>query len=64
MRPCIKGARLNVNLDIQPDDENPTASLSAQDAFGEEVARIKVPPSFKLNRTSAVAWVEGGFERV
>jgi hypothetical protein len=59
-----KGARFTVSLDIEPDDENPTATLSAQDAFGDEVASIKVPPSFKLSRASAVAWVEGGFERV
>jgi hypothetical protein len=59
-----KGARFTVNLDIEPDDDNPSATLSAQDAFGDEVARIKVPPSFKLNRASAVAWVESGFERV
>ena len=58
-----KGARFTVNLDIQPDDDNPSATLSAQDAHGDEVVRIKVPPSFKLSRASAVAWVEGGFER-
>jgi hypothetical protein len=58
-----KGARFTVNLDIQPDEDNPTAFLSAQDASGDEMARIKVPPSFKLNRASAVAWVEGGFEK-
>jgi hypothetical protein len=57
----VKEARFTVNLDIEPDDEHPTASLSAQDAFGDEVARIKVPPSFKLNRLAAVAWIEQGF---
>ncbi len=58
-----KGSRFTVSLDIQPDDDNPSATLSAQDAGGDEVARIKVLPSFKLNRASAVAWVENGFER-
>ncbi len=58
-----KGARFTVTLDIHPDDDNPSAVLSAQDAFGDEVARIKVPPSYKLNRASAVTWVEGGFVR-
>lgn len=58
-----KGERLTVSLDIQPDEDNPTATLSAQDARGDELARIKVPTSFKLNRTSAVAWVESGFEK-
>jgi hypothetical protein len=58
-----KGARLIVCLDIQPDEDNPSATLSAQDANGNEVARIKVPPTFKLNRASAVAWVEDDFEK-
>jgi hypothetical protein len=58
-----RGARITVSLDIVPDEENPSAVLSAQDAFGDELARIKVPPSFKLNRASAVAWAEAGFER-
>jgi hypothetical protein len=57
-----KGARFTVSLDIEPDDDNPSATLSAADAGGNEVARIKVPPSFKLNRASAVGWVEAGFE--
>ena len=58
-----RGARFTVSLDIQPDEENPTATLSAQDASGEEVARIKIPPAFKLSRASAVAWIESGFDR-
>ena len=57
-----KGARFTVSLDIQPDEDNPSATLRAHDAGGDEIARIKVSPSFKLNRASAVAWVEGGFE--
>lgn len=58
-----RGARYTVSLAIEPDEENPTATLSAQDASGEEVARIKIPPAFKLSRASAVAWVESGFDR-
>lgn len=58
-----KGVRFTVNLDIQPDEDNPSATLSALDANGDKVARIKVPPSFKLNRASAVAWAERDFER-
>jgi hypothetical protein len=57
-----KDARYTVSLDIVPDEEHPTAYLSAQDELGEEVARIKVPSSFKLNRSTAVAWIEKGFE--
>ena len=58
-----KGARFTVSLDIQPDEDHPSATLSAQDASCNEVARINVPPSFKLNRSSAVSWVDSEFER-
>ncbi len=55
--------RLTVTLDIVPDDENPTASLSAHDEVGELLASVRVSPSFKLNRASAVAWAEAGFAK-
>ena len=53
--------RVTVSLDITPDEENPSAQLSATDDGGDLLAQLKVPPSFKLNRASAVAWAEGGF---
>ena len=56
--------RVTVNLDIVPDEDNPYATLSAQDDSGELLAELKVAPSFKLNRSSAVAWVDGGFARL
>ena len=55
--------RITVALDIVPDDENPTATLSAQDEDGETRASVRVAPSFKLNRASAVAWAEAGFAK-
>jgi len=58
-----KSARVTVFLDIVPDEENPTALLSAKDETGESLAEVRVEPSFKLNRSSAVAWVESGFAR-
>jgi hypothetical protein len=58
-----RAARVTVSLDIVPDDENPTAVLSATDDGGEPLAEVRVAPSFKLNRGSAVAWVESGFAR-
>jgi len=54
-------ARVTVSLDITPDEENPSAQLSATDDSGDVLAQVKVAPSFKLNRASAVAWAEGGF---
>ena len=56
------GGRITVCLDIEPDDENPSAALRALDAGGELLAQARVAPSFKLTRTSAAAWAEGGFQ--
>ena len=52
--------RVTVSLDITPDEENPYATLSAVDEFGDTMAEVRVAPNFKLNRASATAWVEGG----
>ena len=58
-----KTGRLTVSLDIEPDEENPSATLRAVDASGEVLAEVRVAPSFKLNRASASAWAEAGFAR-
>ena len=55
--------RVTVYLDIAPDEDNPSAVLSARDEGDDLLAEVRVAPSFKLNRSSAVAWVEGGFEK-
>ena len=57
------GGRLEISLDIVPDDDAPSASLSAHDAAGELLARVAVSPGFKLDRASASAWIAAGFER-
>ena len=54
-------ARITVYLDIVPDEENPSAMLRAKDDGDDLLAEVRVAPSFKLNRSSAVAWAEGGF---
>jgi hypothetical protein len=56
-----RGERVEVLLDIEPDEENPTAMLRARDAAGTLLAEVKVPPSFKLTRGSASKWAESGF---
>ena len=56
-------ARITVLLDIVPDEENPFATLSAEDESGEQLAQVRVAPSFKLNRASAVAWIEQDFQK-
>jgi hypothetical protein len=55
--------RLEISLDIVPDDDAPSASLSAHDAAGELLARVAVSPGFKLDRASASAWIAAGVER-
>ena len=55
--------RIKVLLAIVPDEEGASATLSAQDDYGEELARVPVSPAFKLNVDSALAWIESGFER-
>ncbi len=58
-----RGARITVSLDIEPDDENPSAQLSAHDEAGEQLARVRVAPAFRLNRASATAWADKGFAK-
>jgi maltose-binding protein MalE len=53
--------RVTVTLDIVPDDDDPHAWLAAEDATGDEVARVRVAPNFKLNARSAARWVDGGY---
>jgi hypothetical protein len=55
--------RVTVYLDIEPDEENPSAVLSARDEGDDVLAEVRVAPSFKLNRSSAVAWAERGFAK-
>ena len=53
--------RVTVSLDIEPDEENPSAMLRAADVSGELLAEVRVAPSFKLTRASASAWADAGF---
>jgi hypothetical protein len=59
----VQGERLRIAMAIVPDEEGATASLRAVDVFDEELARVPVPPTFKLNAGSAEAWVVAGFEK-
>ncbi|CAM8639666.1 hypothetical protein MCEMSEM22_00975 [Comamonadaceae bacterium] len=55
--------RVRVYLDIELNEENPTATLTARDEGDDVIAQVKVSPAFKLNRASAVAWVESGYAK-
>ena len=54
---------ITVRLDIVPDEDNPSATLSAEDAGGDTLAEVRVAPSFKLNRSTALAWIDAGFAK-
>jgi len=55
--------RVEVHLDIVPDEDSPHAVLSARDALGTKLAEQRVAADFRLSDSSAAAWVEGGFQR-
>jgi hypothetical protein len=55
--------RIDVTLDIVPDEDDPHAVLAAHDALGEPLARLRVAPGFKLSLASASAWVADDFRK-
>ena len=57
----VASGSFTITLDIEPDEENPRAQLSATDASGQLLARVSVSPAFRLTRTRATAWVDAGF---
>ena len=59
----VGGSRIRVELSISPAEEGATATLTAENEFGEELARIRVSPAFKLNVASATAWIESDYQR-
>ena len=60
---AVGSSRVTVSLDIEPDDDNPSALLTAHDDGGEQLAQVRVSPGFKLNRASAVKWAESGYPK-
>ena len=58
-----RAGRIRVSLDIIPDEDDPHALLSARDAFDEQLAQVRVSPGFKLNSTSALAWIDDEFRK-
>ncbi|MGL4231668.1 MAG: hypothetical protein ACRCWJ_09915 [Casimicrobium sp.] len=55
--------RITVAHDIDPDDDNPTATLSATNELGEALARVSVSPNYKLTRSSAADWIAQSFAK-
>ncbi|RYF82032.1 MAG: hypothetical protein EOO29_08495 [Comamonadaceae bacterium] len=59
----VRGSRVTVALDIEPDEENPVATLTATAADGSELAKVRVRPDHSLNRGSAQRWADAGYPR-
>ncbi len=54
------GARMRVDLDVVPDEDDPHAILTARDEAGETTMRARVSAGFKLTAASARTWIERG----
>ncbi|MEZ4393862.1 MAG: hypothetical protein R3A48_22545 [Polyangiales bacterium] len=55
------GLPVRVDFDIQPDDDDPHAVLSAWDPAGECLARTRVSASTRFTPAMAARWVERGY---
>ncbi|MFT3771781.1 MAG: hypothetical protein QM820_40750 [Minicystis sp.] len=55
-----QGARVQVDLDVVPDEDDPHAIVTVRDAAGETVSRSRVAASFKLSNDSARQWIARG----
>lgn len=56
-----QGRRVRVELEIQPDEDDPHATLKAIDlSSGEELGHARVAPDFKLSEASAQRFVRSG----
>lgn len=56
-------ATVTVTLKIVPDEDHSYAMLAAHDEAGEQLAQVRVAPTFKLSKASAAAWIENEFRR-
>ena len=55
--------RITVTLDIVPDEDDPHALLGARDAAGQLLAQVRTAPGFRLDSSSASAWIENDFRK-
>ena len=58
------GQTLTVRLAITPDEFEPFGTLTAEDQFGELLAKVNVRPDFRLTRDSAARWAAEGYGKV
>ncbi len=53
----VDDERVRVEFDLVEDEDDPHAWLSAHSAAGEQTARERVAPTFKLTVASALKWL-------
>jgi hypothetical protein len=53
--------RISVTLDVVVDEDDPHAVLTAHDANDQQMGRVRVAAGFKLNKSSANAWIDNDF---
>ena len=54
------GARMQVDLDVVPDEDDPHAILTVRDKAGTIVSQSRTAANFKLTSESARKWIEDG----
>jgi hypothetical protein len=54
------GARVRVDLDVIPDEDDPHAMITVFDQAGATLTRSRVAAGFKLTSESARTWIEEG----
>ena len=55
--------RLDIDADDGADDGGASATLSAFDEAGDELARVSVSPGYLLTTRTATTWIDGGYRR-
>ena len=55
--------RVQVTLDITPDEDEPYAMLKAFDADGGELASVRVAANFRFSNANIDAWIANDFRR-
>jgi hypothetical protein len=59
----LRGEDITVTLEIVPDEDDPYANLKAFDAYGAQLAHVRVSPAFNLSKASAERWAENEFAK-
>ncbi len=59
----LDSCQIKVALEIVPDEDDPYALLTAIDQDGEQLAQVRIAPTFKLTVATATAWIDDAFRK-